>query len=278
MYAFLAAVALLGSLYKPAPAHWVGDGFRVVSYFPGQKLTPDETSPFVLLDYNEPHTFPAKWQGVGYHPHRGFETVTIVYSGEVMHRDTAGNSGTIGPGDVQWMTAGSGLLHQEKHRGGRLHAVQLWVNLPNHERLCPPKYQSLTGEGMGRVSLDDRGGSLRVIAGNFRGIKGPAETHTPMEVYDAKLSTGTRVEFDFPAEYNTLILVMKGAVSIGDATVQEKDLYQMKGAAALKALEESFILVLSGKPLNEPYVQSGPFVLETEADIKKAYLDFRYSQ
>ncbi|HEY7156000.1 MAG TPA: pirin family protein [Gemmataceae bacterium] len=270
---------------RDADAHWVGDGFPVRTIFSFQTLG-QCISPFLLLDYAGPAEFPPSEQprGVGEHPHRGFETVTIVYQGELEHRDSAGNHGTIGPGDVQWMTAASGIVHEEWHerafgrRGGTLEMVQLWVNLPAKDKKSPPGYQDIRDRQIPAVDLDG-GGTARVIAGAFRGAKGPARTFTPVNVWDVRLKVGNRAEMTFPDGYTTLVLVLKGkAVMNGSETAGEADLaiFDRSGdRITVEATEDATLLVLSGEPINEPVVSYGPFVMNTQEEIRQAIRDYQ---
>lgn len=270
--------------------HMVGNGFKVENYFPREELPLSTFSPFVLLDYNAPFYFPpllSGKRGVGAHPHRGFETVTLVYEGSLAHRDSVGNRGIMGPGDVQWMTAGSGVLHEEfqeenfTRQGGILHAVQLWVNLPAKDKMSKPKYQTLLAGSMGRVSLDDEGSFLRVIAGSYKGVSGPASTFTPVELYDVFLQKRGALTFDLPAGYNTMILVLKGEIKVNQRPASTKDLilFAHQGEQVeIVADSESLFLILSGDPIHEPVIQSGPFVMNTEAEIGQAHRDFASGQ
>ncbi|MBI5432481.1 MAG: pirin family protein [Planctomycetes bacterium] len=272
-------------LHAPEP-HWVGDGFRVAGYFAAYEGLVERLSPFLLLDYHAPHAYPPTKnlrRGVGPHPHRGFETVTLAFEGSVAHHDSAGNGGVIGPGDVQWMTAGAGILHREYHeaefarRGGRMHMLQLWVNLPKASKLTEPRYQALTAEQMGRVTLPDDQGLVRVIAGEFQGARGPAWTFTPMRMLDASLKSGGRVEFDVPERHNALLLVTQGELAVGDTPAKASDLVAFANhgeRVALTATTDARALLLSGEPIAEPVVQYGPFVMNTEGEIRRAIADF----
>src|SRR2546430_7562909 len=213
------------AIFPPPPPHMVGDGFRVHNFFPNNRIDKKRMSPFLLMDYGSKIEFsPSDHpRGVGVHPHRGFETVTIAYHGRIAHHDSAGNSGVIGEGDVQWMTAASGLLHKEYHeeefskQGGLFQMVQLWVNLPAKYKMTPPKYQEITHATMGNYELPDNKGTVEVIAGEYKGIKGPASTFTPLQVYNARLKKDAGVEFNLPSSYNTGILVVEGSATINDA-------------------------------------------------------------
>lgn len=268
-------------------SHWVGDGFPVRTLF--SYNTPDaELSPFLMLDYAGPAEFPsaAKPRGVGLHPHRGFETVTILYQGEVEHHDTAGNGGLIGPGDVQWMTAAKGLLHEEMHsaaftrQGGTFEAIQLWVNLPAKFKMDTPHYQSIVKAAIPVVKLDEKGSVMRVIAGDYQGAKGPANTYTPINLWDLRLPAGQTVELDLPGNYTTILFALKGDVNINNsATLNDAEVafFERNGkAVVLTALKDSTLLVMSGEPIDEPIAGYGPFVMNTQNEIRQAIADFNY--
>lgn len=273
--------------YGPPRGHWVGDGFPVRSLFSYDRMGASNISPFLLLDYAGPSEFPPtqRPRGVGQHPHRGFETVTVVYSGELEHRDTSGAGGLIGEGDVQWMTAGAGIVHEEFHsqrfteQGGLLNMVQLWVNLPASAKDTPAAYQTLLNKDIPRVSLEDDGGTLRVIAGEYLEHKGPANTFTPINVWDLKLEPGARVNLPVPEGHTTLVAVLNGSVQINDTDVlREAELANLDREGqeiVLESNNDARLLVLSGEPIDEPVVGYGPFVMNTEGEIKKAMLDFQ---
>jgi quercetin 2,3-dioxygenase len=274
-------------IFPPPPAHMVGDGFKVHNFFPGGgKISAERMSPFLMLDYGAKTeiTPTTKRRGVGSHPHRGFETVTLVYHGKFAHHDSMGNSGVIGPGDVQWMTAASGILHQEYHHedfarsGGIMQVVQLWVNLPAKQKMASPKYQSLTQAQMGRFNLPDGNGYVEVIAGNYQGISGPASTFTPVQLYNARLKKGASVSLDFPAEHNTAILLLDGKVEINGmamAAANSLVLFANEGELmTLVAQEESLCLVMSGEPIDEPIASYGPFVMNNQQELMQAVTDF----
>jgi redox-sensitive bicupin YhaK (pirin superfamily) len=274
------------AIYPPPPPHMVGDGFRVHGFFPGGPITDKKRmSPFFMMDYNSKVDFPPtdSPRGVGVHPHRGFETVTIAYKGSVAHHDSAGNSGVIGEGDVQWMTAASGLLHKEYHEknfaklGGTFQMVQLWVNLPAAYKMTPPKYQEIVNEKMGKHILPNNQGSIEIIAGEYNGTKGPASTFTPVEMYNAKLKKGAKVNFSFPALYNTAFLIVEGSAMVNGKQAKLDHLALMKNdgeAVEIEASEDSIILVLSGQPISEPISSYGPFVMNTWSEIEQAVKDF----
>jgi redox-sensitive bicupin YhaK (pirin superfamily) len=273
-------------LYQPSSAHWVGDGFPVRNIFSDENLG-QRISPFLLLDYAGPAEFPPSEQprGVGEHPHRGFETVTIVYQGELVHRDSAGNHGTIGPGDVQWMTAASGVVHEETHepnftkRGGMLEMVQLWVNLPKADKMTPPRYQTLLDEQIPVAYLSQGAGHVRVIAGEFHGVKGPAKTFTPIQVYDLHLTADHHAELSLPSGYNTGVFVRKGSVVLNKSHSVGEVEFALCGAAGdricIHAKEEATLLVLSGEPINESVAWAGPFVMNTQKELAQAVIDYR---
>ena len=273
-------------IVAPPPAHWVGDGFNVHGFFPHGPLTGKRMSPFFLLDYNQLTQFPPREEpfGVGPHPHRGFETVTIAYKGKVAHHDSRGGGGVIGEGDVQWMTAGSGLLHKEYHEqeynraGGPFQVVQLWVNLPAKDKMTTPKYQAITNAEMGRAALSD-GGEVEIIAGEFGGVKGPATTFTPVHLYNLKPKKGETVELSFPAGYTTALIAVEGSALINGTEklpLNSLALLERDGETfTVEALEDGIFLVMSGEPIDEPIAQYGPFLMNTQAEIAQAIDDYR---
>jgi len=275
---------ILGVYDAPQP-HWVGDGFPVRSMFSYQSHG-KQLSPFLLLDYAGPADFTpsSTKRGVGQHPHRGFETVTIVYKGEVAHRDSTGRGGTIGPGDVQWMTAGAGILHEEVHsdtfakEGGTLHMAQLWVNLPAKDKMAAPGYQAILSNDVPAVSLPDNAGTVRVIAGEYAGEKGPAQTFSPLHVWDMRLHQGGVSQLDVPDGWSTALVVMQGTVLINDdAVVREAQLAALDKAGSrvtIEANNDAIVLLLSGEPIDEPIVGYGPFVMNTQEEIVQAVSDF----
>ncbi|CUA98418.1 pirin family protein [Thiomonas bhubaneswarensis] len=275
----------LQGVYSNPRQHWVGDGFPVRSLF-SYNTHGKHLSPFLLLDYAGPAQFEpaARPRGVGTHPHRGFETVTIVYQGEVDHRDSTGAGGHIGPGDVQWMTAGGGILHDEFHsqafteRGGTLEMVQLWVNLPARDKRVRPGYQTLLNADIPDVALPGGAGRVRVIAGAYAGHQGPARTFTPMDVWDVRLTAGAQTRFDIAAGRTLALVVLHGAVKVnGEAVVRASHFAQLsrEGEGVLvEAQEDATVLLLSGEPIDEPIVGYGPFVMNTEAEIVQAMNDF----
>lgn len=273
-------------LYSAPRAHWVGDGFPVRSIF-SHAMQGDHVSPFLLLDYAGPAEFPPADapRGVGTHPHRGFETVTIVYQGELEHRDSTGKGGRIGAGDVQWMTAASGILHEEFHsrdftgKGGVLEMIQLWVNLPARDKNAKPGYQTLLNGEIPRIALPAEAGTLRVIAGAFDGHKGPARTFTPIDLWDVRLKRGKQASFDFPAGHMAGLVVLKGNVRVNE-TQEASDAQfilfdNAAGKVTLEAQSDATILILSGEPIDETVVMHGPFVMNTPDEIRQAIADFQ---
>lgn len=279
---------ILGS-YSAPPRHWVGDGFPVRSMFSYNRHG-QHVSPFLLLDHAGPMEFePAQRpRGVGEHPHRGFETVTIVYAGEVEHKDSTGAGGRIGPGDVQWMTAGAGILHEEFHshdftrRGGRLEMVQLWVNLPAEHKMTDPGYQTVLDADIPAVSLPEQAGTLRVIAGEFDGHRGPARTFTPMQVWDLRLAAGKATRLDLVDGWNAMLVVLDGTVMVNERELARSGEWVLLDPAGegvvVEANNEAKVLVLSGQPIDEPIVGHGPFVMNTEEEIHRAIRDFSSGQ
>lgn len=271
-------------IYDSSRQHWVGDGFPVRTVFSSEKLG-ETLSPFLMLDYAAPmHFEPApRRRGVGQHPHRGFETVTIVYQGELEHRDSTGAGGVIGPGDVQWMTAASGILHEEFHsaafarNGGTLEMAQLWVNLRAKDKNAAPGYQTLLNRDIPSGQLPNGAGSVRVIAGRYAGQAGPARTFSPMDVWDVRLREGRASSLDLPEGRTAAVVVLRGSVEIDDEAVRDGQLAlleQESGAITVGARAESSLLVLSGEPLDEPIAAYGPFVMNTVEEIRQAQRDF----
>ena len=270
-------------VHRSTGFHWVGNGFHVSTYFPSGGLPAERVSPFVLMDYGPPKMFTPLAQGkrgVGWHPHRGFETVTLAWEGAVAHRDNAGHAGVIGPGDVQWMTAGSGIFHEEYHEeafsraGGPMHMMQLWVNLPRKDKATPPAYQPITSNDIPRIPTGS--GEVRVIAGSFADKKGPAHTFTPITMLDAQLQPGGKLPVTLPSHHNAMAVVAKGKVSTGTTTASTGELILFANDGdqlELTALEASHVIILSGQPLNEPVVQYGPMVMNTFEEIRQAFAD-----
>lgn len=274
------------SILPGPPTHWVGDGFPVSSVFSSQSVR-SRLSPYILMDYAGPARFDPSDQprGVDSHPHRGFETVTVVYQGELEHRDSGGNSGSIGPGDVQWMTAASGVLHEEKHsrdftrRGGILEMAQLWVNLPARHKMTPPRYQELRGGAIPTVALPDDAGTARIIAGDFNATRGAAETVTPVILWDVKLRKGAKVLLPVPGGFNAAVFVRSGSAWAGGthfAKARQLALLEPAGIGVfVQAEEDSEFLIVGGEPINEPVVAHGPFVMNTPEEIQHAMEDVR---
>jgi len=273
------------SIERKPSAHWVGDGFPVRTVFSFDSLG-YRISPFLLLDYAGPAEFQPsdKPRGVDEHPHRGFETVTIVYQGELEHRDSAGNHGKIGPGDVQWMTAASGVVHEEKHsaeftrRGGVLEMVQLWVNLPAELKMNPPGYQTILDRQIPLVSLPDGAGSLRVVAGEFGGVKGPARSFTPINLWDLRLKAEHRVELMLPRGFTAALFVLRGDIDLADSEqAGETDLALLTREGErlqIKARSDATILLLNGAAIDEPVAAYGPFVMNNKTEVTQAIEDY----
>ena len=273
----------IATIHRQGEAHWVGDGFPVHTVFHYQDQP--GLTPFLLLDHAGPIDFApsARQRGVGWHPHRGFETVTVVYDGEVEHEDTAGNGGRIGPGDVQWMTAGAGLLHKELHsesfaqRGGRFEVLQLWVNLPAKLKMTPPRYQELAAASIPVVQLADAG-TARVIAGAFRGVRGPARTFTPIDLLDIRVKAGRSVRLELTDGYTASLYVLAGSVRINDedgASATDLVVLQREGSdVTIDATSDATLFVMHGEPIAEPVAGYGPFVMNTIPEIQQAFKDF----
>jgi quercetin 2,3-dioxygenase len=277
----------IASIMPPPSFHMVGDGFRVHNFFPSQpEIGIDGMSPFFLMDYGSKWMVPPSNtpKGVGVHPHRGFETVTIAYHGKVAHNDSAGNSGVIGEGDVQWMTAGAGVLHKEYHekefskKGGVFQMVQLWVNLPAKFKMTPARYQAIEKKDMAKVLLDDGKSFVELIAGEYKGTKGPAFTFSPVNLFNVWLQHNAKSDFSFSKNHNTGMLVIEGEILINNSKTAPENSFVLFGHDAddiiIEASGNSVVLVLSGEPINEPIASYGPFVMNTETEIKQAYDDF----
>ena len=270
----------------PAP-HMVGDGFRVHNFIPGNpRMSMQRMDPFIMLDYNSKFYFSPTIvpRGVGVHPHKGFETVTVAYKGKVAHHDSSGNSGVIGEGDVQWMTAASGILHKEYHEenfareGGDFQMVQLWVNLPADAKKTKPKYQEIAHEKVNKFQLPDDSGTIEVIAGQYRDVKGTASTFTPVNLYNARLKKGAIASISFPANFNTALVVIEGSIKVnGQESVYQDHLALFKNDGedfTIEALEDAVVLVLSGEPIGEPIASHGPFVMNTKEELREAFDEF----
>lgn len=275
------------NVIAPASPHYVGNGFRVHNFIPGRHgLSMQRMDPFIILDYNSKFYFTpsSKPRGVGVHPHKGFETVTIAYKGSIAHHDSGGGSGVIKEGGVQWMTAGAGVLHKEYHdeafsrTGGDFQMVQLWVNLPAKDKNTPPKYQGLNGEDIARHELDGGTGYVKVIAGEYEGLAGSASTFSPVHVYNAHLKTGGKATFSFPEHYTTALLVVEGSIRVNGDTDAATDHFVVFGregeTVSIEASADAVVLVLSGEPLGEPIAAQGPFVMNTREELAQAFEDF----
>ena len=275
------------SIHQPRPPHWVGDGFAVRSVFSYDNLGREALSPFLMLDYAAPRRFEPSTErrGVGEHPHRGFETVTVVYQGELEHRDSAGNGGRIGPGDVQWMTAAAGVVHEEFHSekftrdGGTMEMMQLWVNLPARDKMSAPRYQTLLDAGIPSVELPDGAGRVRVIAGEYAGERGPAHTFTPMNVWDLRLKAGRTARFGMPEGHTVALVPMHGRITVNGAETAgsaELVLFERQGGEFTVAADaDTAVLLLAGEPIPEPVVGYGPFVMNSEREIAQAFADYQ---
>lgn len=273
--------------YQGPEAHWVGNGFRVSQYFPRGVNLLERFSPFILMDYNAPFEFPPSKtpRGIGPHPHRGFETVTFAFEGAVEHHDNKGNHGIIYPGDVQWMTAGEGILHKEYHEkefsqsGGIFHMIQLWVNLPRKDKMTTPRYQDLANKDMGKLQLEDDLGQVTVVSGEFKGVKGSAMTFSPINIYIIELEKKGKIHFEEPGDFNTGILVLNGELAINESDAGEKDFilfHNEEGEIELESkTDRAKVFVLSAEPLNEPIVAGGPFVMSTQEELIQASRDYK---
>ncbi len=275
-------------IIAPPKPHFVGDGFRVHNFIPSvQPMSMERMSPFILLDYASKYYFSASDtpRGVGVHPHKGFETVTIAYKGKVAHHDSHGGGGVIGEGDVQWMTASSGILHKEYHeeewskQGGDFQMVQLWVNLPKKDKLSNPKYQAIVNAAIPHYILDNNGGEIEVIGGQYKDTKGAASTFSPMHLLNARLNKGAVASFDFPIEYNTGLVVIEGNIIVNGTEKALTDHFVLMAndgeQFSIEATSENtVVLILSGKPIDEPIAARGPFVMNTEGELKQAYQEF----
>ena len=277
----------IDNIIAPGAAHMVGDGFRVNNFIPSAiGLDMHRMNPFIMLDYNQkmevlPSNTP---RGVGVHPHRGFETVTIAYRGRIAHHDSGGGGGVIGEGDVQWMTAASGVLHKEyfeenfAREGGLFQMVQLWVNLPAKDKMSPPKYQAIPKEKMGKYILEDGLGQVEIIAGTYNGVEGPAFTHTPVHLYNARLQKGGKASFSFPAAYSTALLVIEGEIKVNNSDQVPESNFVLFGRQGeefeIEATENALVLVLGGEPIPEPIAAHGPFVMNSREELIQAFNDY----
>lgn len=279
----------LRCIQRSADRHWVGNGFPVRTLFAYSNLG-EALSPFLLFDYAGPMEFEptTERRGVGEHPHRGFETVTIVYEGEVEHRDSSGGGGRIAVGDVQWMTAASGIVHEEFHgrefarSGGPFEMVQLWVNLPAKDKMAPPRYQAIQNTDIPKVNLPEGQGFVRIIAGEFRGAKGPAKTFTPIQLWDIHIAAKQKADLELPDGFTTALAVLKGTVRVNDSEAiraAEVGLFDRAGRnISIDCEEDTTALLLCGEPIDEPIVGQGPFVMNTAQEIQQAILDYRNGQ
>jgi quercetin 2,3-dioxygenase len=274
------------AIITPPYPHMVGDGFRVHTFIPSYEVSMERMSPFLMLDYNAKFYFPPtdKPRGVSVHPHKGFETVTIAYKGKIAHHDSTGNSGIIGEGDVQWMTAASGILHKEYHEkefskaGGDFQMVQLWVNLPAKDKKSPPKYQEVVNSDMGKFELPDNGGFVEIISGAYKGVQGKASTFTPVHLQNVKLNKGGKADFDFPQYYNTALVIIEGSVLVNSDAVAANHFVLFKNEGedfTIEATTDAVVLVLSGEPIREPIAAHGPFVMNTRAELVEAFDEFQ---
>lgn len=280
------ATKRIEKIVSPGPPHFVGDGFRVHNFIPGNGLSMKRMDPFIMLDYNSTYVFPPSKipKGVGVHPHKGFETVTIAYKGRVEHGDSSGGGGVIGEGDVQWMSAASGVLHKEFHetewskKGGEFQMIQLWVNLPAKDKKSPPKYQAITNDSILRYELENDLGAIEVIAGDYNGIKGAASTFTPINMFNLKAKKGAVTKYSFPATYSTFLLVLEGQVKVNHESVINTDhfaLFANEGEDfGVEVLEDAIVLIVGGDPIREPIAHYGPFVMNTQEELAEAFDEF----
>jgi redox-sensitive bicupin YhaK (pirin superfamily) len=272
---------------SPREPHYVGDGFRVHNFIPsGFRLDMERMDPIIMMDYNSKFYFSPseKPRGVGVHPHRGFETVTIAYKGKVEHHDSSGGGGVISEGDVQWMTAASGVLHKEFHekewskKGGDFQMVQLWVNLPAKDKMSTPKYQAIKNDTIPRYHVENNGGEIEIIAGEYKGIKGAATTFTPMNMLNLKLKSNAEASFSFPSNFNTAMLVIEGSIQVNDKDVAPTDHFILMANDGedftVKATDDAIVLLLSAAPIGEPIAAHGPFVMNTRQELMEAFNDF----
>ncbi|MEP7373437.1 MAG: pirin family protein [Chitinophagaceae bacterium] len=271
---------------RPAKPGMVGDGFRVYNFIPGANIPQRRISPFLMLDFAAEFNFPPseKVRGVDVHPHKGFETVTIAYKGSVAHHDSTGNCGIVNAGDVQWMTAGAGILHKEYHekefskKGGPFEMIQLWVNLPKKDKSTPAHYQAITADKMGKVELADNAGVVNVIAGKLNEVKGPAYTYSPVNLFDIKLNKAAEFNTSITSDHNTAILVINGSIEVNGEKAAEHSFVLFKNDGEdihIKASENAVVLLLSGEPINEPIASYGPFVMNTQEEIYEAIEEFQ---
>lgn len=277
---------MIKQIVAPQPAHFVGDGFRVHNFIPSMpNMDMQQMDPFIMLDYNSKFVFPPSQipKGVGVHPHKGFETVTIAYKGKVEHGDSSGGGGVIGEGDVQWMTAASGVLHKEFHetewskKGGEFQMVQLWVNLKKEDKKEPAKYQAIENATMAKYTLPNNQGLVEVIAGEYNGVKGSASTFSPIHMYNLKAKAGLETKFAFPSGYTTLLLVLEGEIKVNDSLVATDHVAHMEREGeefTVEVTKDAVVLIVSGEPLREPIAHYGPFVMNTRDELIQAVDDF----
>jgi len=274
----------IAAITSPGTPHFVGDGFRVHNFIPASQ-TMQRMDPFILLDYNSKYSFPPSEipRGVGVHPHKGFETVTIAYKGRIEHGDSSGGGGIIGEGDVQWMTAASGVLHKEFHEtqwsknGGEFQMIQLWVNLPSKEKKGPAKYQAISKEAIKMVELSENRGSVRIIAGDYENQTGPASTFTPIHLYNVELKAGAKLKLNFPSSYTTALVAIEGNSKLNDSEFAQDHFALMANDGeefSLEAVTHTLVLVMSGEPIKEPIAAQGPFVMNTHAELIQAFEEF----
>ncbi|MEO6191247.1 MAG: pirin family protein [Saprospiraceae bacterium] len=276
------------SIYNPPSHHMVGDGFRVHNFIPGiSEMSMERMDPIIMMDYNSKFLFSptSHPRGVGVHPHRGFETITVAYHGRIAHHDSKGNSGIIQEGEVQWMTAASGILHKEYHeeefskQGGYFQMVQLWLNLPAQYKMSEPKYQNITRDKIAKFVLNNNQGIIEIIAGEFEGLKGPASTFTTVNLMNANLKQDGICKFSFPAHYNTCLLIIEGSIKVNENKLVNQDqfvLFKNTGEEfTIQANEKSIVLILSAEPIQEPIAAHGPFVMNSREELVQAFNDFQ---
>ena len=281
------ATKKIEGVYAPGQPHFVGDGFRVHNFIPGQRgLSMHRMDPFIMLDYNSKYVFPPSEipKGVGVHPHKGFETVTIAYKGRVEHGDSSGGGGVIGEGDVQWMTAASGVLHKEFHetewskKGGEFQMIQLWVNLPAEDKKSKAKYQAIKNSDIKRFQLENNLGEIEVIAGDYSDVKGVATTFTPINMYNLKAKKGAISHYQFPADFNSFLIVLEGQIKVNGEQIVDTDHFALFGNDGedftIEVMEDAVVFIVGGKPIGEPIAHYGPFVMNTKEEIMVAMQEF----
>lgn len=281
------ATKKLEGVYQPGQPHFVGDGFRVHNFIPGQKgLSMQRMDPFIMLDYNSKYVFPPSEipKGVGVHPHKGFETVTIAYKGRVEHGDSSGGGGVIAEGDVQWMSAASGVLHKEFHetewskKGGEFQMIQLWVNLPAIDKKSPAKYQAIANNEIKRHQLENNLGEIEVIAGEYNGINGAASTFTPINMFNLKAKKGSISHYNFPSNFNSFLIVLEGEIKVNDNDIVKTDHFALFGNEGedftIEVLDDAVVFIVGGEPIGEPIAHYGPFVMNTQQELVEAMQEF----